>query len=121
MKLREKEKELNEKEIKLREKEIMLSNESNKKEVEDKNNKFMKKNIITIKIVSFDQSVNFSISCNKNDNFVKIEELLYNSYPKYKDSENYFVCNGRKINKYRTLKENGIRNNDVISLNTFDY
>ena len=120
MKLREKEKELNEKVIKLREKEIMLSNESNKKEVEDKNNKFMKENIITIIIVSYDQSVNFSISCNKNDNFVKIEELLYESYPKYKDSENYFVCNGRKINKYRTLKENGIRNNDVISLNTFD-
>jgi hypothetical protein len=119
-KLELKEKELNEKEIKLKKKEIMLSNESNKREVEDKNNKFMKENIITIKIISFEQSVYFSISCNKNDSFVKIEELFYKNYPKYKESKNYFLCNGNKINRFKTLEENGIRNNDIISINSFE-
>ena len=120
-KLKEKEKELNEKEMELKEKEIILANEYNIKEVEDKNNSFMKENIIAIKIISFDQKVNFSVTCNKNDKFVKIEELLYESYPEYKDTENYYICNGNKINKFKTLEENHIHNNNIITLNTFEY
>jgi len=48
--------------------------------------------------------------------------MLYDIYPKYKDSENYFLANGIIINKDRTLEENKIRNNDILTLgiNNFD-
>ena len=38
---------------------------------------------------------------------------------KMRKMRNYFVVNGRKINKYQTLEENGIKNNDVITLFQF--
>ena len=46
--------------------------------------------------------------------------MLYEKYPKYKDTENYFLVNGKKLNRNRTLEENNIKNNDKIILNTID-
>ena len=69
------------------------------------------------KFISSDQNINFSTFAKPNDNFSKIENILYNNYPNYKKYENYFLVNGRRINKYNTIKENGIKNNDIITLN----
>ena len=51
-----------------------------------------------------------------------MENILYEKYPKYVESENFFLVNGNRINKYKTLQENKINNNDVITLeiNNFD-
>ena len=51
---------------------------------------------------------------------MKIETILYNNYPKYKDTENYFLVNGKKINRNKTIEENKIKNNDVLTLNIID-
>ena len=32
--------------------------------------------------------------------------------------ENYFVVNGNKINRFKNLIENNIKNSDIITLNT---
>ena len=76
--------------------------------------------LISIKIISIDQNINFYTFAKKTDIFSKIEASLYERYPKYKDTENYFIANGKKLNKHRTLEENKINNNDVLTLNIID-
>ena len=60
--------------------------------------------------------IDYTIIAKNTDDFVKIEKELYDKYPNYKDFENDFLLNGIKINKYKTLKENNIKNNDIITL-----
>ena len=72
--------------------------------------------LITVKFQSFDLKISYSINCKSTDNFSKLEHLLYEEYPKYRETENYFLCNGIKINKNKTVEENKIRNNDTIVL-----
>ena len=78
--------------------------------------------LISIKFISFDQVIDYTVITKNTDYFVKIEQILYEKYPQYRDSENYFLANGIKINKNRTLEENKIKNNDVLTLeiNKFD-
>ena len=78
-------------------------------------------NLISIKFVSYDQNINFSTFAKPNDIFTKIENILYNNYPKYRKIENYFIVNGQKINKYMTIEQNGIKNNNIITLKTIDF
>ena len=49
-----------------------------------------------------------------------VEWQFYEKYPEFKDTENFFLVNGNKINKYRTLKENGIKDCDIILLNIIE-
>jgi len=79
--------------------------------------------LISIKFISNNQDIDFTIITKNSDDFSKIEKILYDKYPKYKDSENSFLANGNKINKDRTLEENKIRNNDILTLeiNNFDW
>jgi len=76
--------------------------------------------LISIIIVSTDQKIHHSFICKNTDKFTKIEYLLYEIYPEYMESENYFIANGNKINKYKSLEENDIKNSDIITLNKFD-
>ena len=72
--------------------------------------------LMTIIIISGDQTVHYSIICKNTQKFTEIEHNLYQKYPEYLESENYFLTNGKKINKYRTLEENKIKNGDIITL-----
>ena len=76
--------------------------------------------LISIKFISIDKKIDFDIVAKKTDIFAKLECLLYEKYPKYKDTENYFLFNGKKLNKYRTLEENKINDNDILTLGVFD-
>ena len=78
--------------------------------------------LISIKFISGNQDIDFSVITKNTDDFSNIEKILYKRYPKYKDSENYFLVNGNKINRHKTLEENKIKNNDVLTLeiNKFD-
>ena len=42
--------------------------------------------------------------------------MIYEKYPKYTEGENFFIVNGTKINRGKTLEENNIKNNDIITL-----
>ena len=72
--------------------------------------------LISIIMVSTDQKIHHSFICKNTDKFTKIEHLLYEIYPEYLETDNYFILNGNKINKYKTLEENKIKNSDIITL-----
>ena len=74
--------------------------------------------LMTLKIVSNDQTMKFSTYCKKTDKFSKLEEIIIKKYPNYSemDMDNYFLVNGQKINRYKTIGENLIKNDDVLTL-----
>ena len=76
--------------------------------------------LISIIFQSVNQEIHCSIICKNNDQFYKLEEQLYNEYPNYRNVENYFVVNGNKINRFKNLIENKIKNNDIITLIPID-
>ena len=78
------------------------------------------RNVINVTFISVDQNINYSLSCNKDDKFYMIEERLYEKYPKYLEEENYFIANGIKINKFKTIEQNKIKNGDSIVLKKID-
>ena len=64
--------------------------------------------IISFIISSLDQRINRSFACKNTDIFVDVEKKLYDNYPEFKDIDTYFLCNGNKIKRFRTIEENGI-------------
>ena len=78
--------------------------------------------LISIKFISTNQEIDFTVIAKNTDNFSNIEKMLYDKYPKYIEFENYFLVNGNKINKHKTLEQNKIKNNDILTLgiNNFD-
>ena len=73
--------------------------------------------LISVIFNSDDQEIKYSFICKNTDTFIKLEEELYKVYPKYKNSKNFFTCNGKRINEFDSLKVNGIKNNSIIILN----
>ena len=69
---------------------------------------------------STDSKIHYAFICKNTDRFNSIENMLYDKYPEYLDSENYFTVNGIKINKARTMEENKIKYSDIIILNIYD-
>ena len=72
--------------------------------------------LISVIFVSSDQKVHYSVICKNTDKFSKIENMLYDEYPEYSESENHFLVNGKIVNKYKTLEYNKNKNNDIIML-----
>jgi len=72
--------------------------------------------LFDIKFISNEHKINFNIVAKNTDKFSKLESYLYDKYPKLKDSENYFLISGKKLNRYRTLDENKINDNDIITI-----
>ena len=59
---------------------------------------------------------NYTMACKTSDLFVKLEERLYHDFPKFRNFETFFMVNARRIFRFKTLEENEIKNNDIISL-----
>ena len=77
--------------------------------------------LISLVFNSNDQTLkDFKIIAKNSDKFNIIENIICEKYPIFKETFNYFIANGKKICKYHTLKENNIKNNDVIILNALD-
>ena len=73
--------------------------------------------IMSIIFTSVDQKINYSMICKNTDTINKLEEQLYKEYPKLGEAEYYFICNGAKVKKIKTLEELKIKSGDVIVLN----
>ena len=91
-----------------------------------KNNLYSNSNItntknkwgFAIKFISTNQEINHHpIVCNEKDLISRLEEELYNEYPKYKDYNTYLTCNGNILKRFKTIGENKIKKNDVILVN----
>ena len=59
---------------------------------------------------------NYTMACKTSDLFVRLEERLYHDFPKYRNYETFFMVNTRRIFRFKTLEENKIKNNAIISL-----
>ena len=68
--------------------------------------------------ISSDQKIQYAISCKNTTPFVRIEEKLYEEYPEYKETDNYFLHNGSVIKRFKTVEENHIKSGKPIILNT---
>ena len=107
--------------------EIMEKLESTEKELKELKSKLpfeIKKDeqIMTIIIKSHDQKILIPILCKNTDVFTRLESELYKieEYKEYKEEDNIFLFKGNKINKYKTLEQNGIKNNDIVMLVKID-
>ena len=74
--------------------------------------------IMSIIISSEDENIQHSIICKNKDIFNKIEDIFYEKYAEYINTNetNIFKLNGKKIDKYKTLEENKIENHSIIIL-----
>ena len=70
-----------------------------------------------INFISNNQEIHYPLVCNDNDLISRLEEELYNEYPKYKDYNTYLTCNGTVLKRFKTVKENKIKKGDVILVN----
>ena len=72
--------------------------------------------IIAVMFKSNDQNIDYCLSCKNTTTFVKIEEKLYEEYPEYKGNDNYFIVNGKRVDRFKTIKENKIKNGNPVIL-----
>ena len=79
-------------------------------------------NILAVNFVSMGMQdiVHFNLICKNTDLFITLEERLYKEFPKFKNYDTYFQVNTRKIKRFKTLDENGIKNNDIINVFVLD-
>ena len=77
--------------------------------------------LMLIHFISTDQKIqNFCILCKNTDPLNSLENQLYKQYEEYADSINFFTVRGKRVSSNKTLDENGIQNNDVITLNVYE-
>jgi len=111
--------------INIKEKELLsLKNELNvkKKELNEIKSKNMidKEQIFSINFMSVSHDKIFPVSCSNDDTIVKFEELFCNQYPEYKNHNTYLTSNGNPVKRFKTIKENGIKQGNTIIINTYE-
>ena len=103
-----------------RDKSILTVEDSNKKtderkQIKEKKVKYIDaKKLIIIKFQTDYGNINYILSCNENDIFKDIANKLFEEKKEFKEYGNTFICNGNNINENKSLKENSIKNNDII-------
>lgn len=85
------------------------------KEMKNPNDVKSKQQLISVIFQTNKKDFTCSIICKETDTFCEVECLFYAKFPKFKESEKNFTLNGKKIEKEKTIKENGINDNDIIS------
>ena len=118
----------NEDKIKILENEIIKKNkeiENYKSNINNNNNlgfsitsikpgeKIMAVNFVSMGIQDIGH---YCLACKNTDLFVRLEERLYQDYPKFKDYETFFEVKTKRIKRFKTLEENKIDNNDIINI-----
>ena len=76
--------------------------------------------LMSVIFISTDQKIHHSFICKNTDIFTDLEKSLYDIFPEYAESENYFLLSGSKINKYKSLEYNNIKDSDIITLNQYE-
>ena len=75
--------------------------------------------LMTLIFISYDQNIHYSVICKNTDKFNIVEQKLYERYKEYTEGENYFLFNGKKISRFKSVEENGLQNSSIIVLNQF--
>ena len=72
--------------------------------------------LMTIIFVSDEQNIHFAVICKNTDIFSDIEKLLYEEYKQFSEESYFYLHSGSKINRFKSLEENQIKNNSVIMI-----
>ena len=77
---------------------------------------------MSVIFTSTDQKIHLSVICKNTDKFNKIEGKIYENkeYFEYSILSTFFTVKGHIVNKYQTIEENQIHDNDIIILNIKD-
>ena len=59
--------------------------------------------LIAVNFISMDHNVHFSVPCIESDIFAEVEEKLYKEYPEYRETNNYFLVDGKQILRFKTI------------------
>ena len=70
--------------------------------------------IISIIFITSDENIHYSMICKSTEKFFELEKRLYIKYPEYKETKNDYYVNGHKIDVNKTLKDNKIKDNEII-------
>ena len=84
------------------------------------NNMIDKEKALAINFMSITHDKIFPIICSNTDTIVKCEEIFYNEYPEYKEYNTYLTANGKQIKRFKTIKENGIKQGSAIIVNIYE-
>ena len=71
------------------------------------NNLLVGEKLIAINFISVDQSINHTIICKNTTKFHLVENQLHEKYSNYINGDNFFISNGRIIDRFKTLEDNG--------------
>ena len=66
--------------------------------------------LIAVNFISGDQRKNFPVVCKSSSLFAEVENILYKKYPEYgenSEKSNLFLANGNKIERIKTMAQNG--------------
>jgi len=72
------------------------------------------KQLITVKFKSSDQLIDCSLSCYNTDDFITLEEKLFEKHPELKHKDINYLANGGVITRQLTVGQNKIKNNTII-------
>ena len=61
-------------------------------------------------------NINYGVVCKQSWPFSEVEKKLYEDFPEFNNPQTFFMVNERKVEKDKTLKENNIKNNSIISI-----
>ena len=84
-----------------------------KTKISNKNNVSEKK-LMSLIFISDSEDIYWSIICEKSDSFLILENSFFKNYPECNKSKIYFMFKGVKIKKEKSLQDLGIRHNDII-------
>ena len=78
------------------------------------------KKAITLHFQSSDQTFNYFVRCNNDERFNMVVNKIVENEPNLIKFGFVFLCNGNKIHEYKTIKDNQLKNGDVIILQLLD-
>ena len=70
--------------------------------------------MMCVNFISLDQKIQYAIPCTGDDIFAEIEEKLYKKFPQYRETNNYFLSNGKQILRFKTISQNNIGGFPVV-------
>ena len=73
--------------------------------------------ILSVIFRSVSQKVNYTMVCKNTDSIYKLEGELYKTFPELSETNNYFLCKGTVVNRFKKFEELKFKNGDIIIIN----
>ena len=71
---------------------------------------------VSLIFMTQNEDIYWPITCKGTDLFSEVVKLFCNEYPELEKPKKYFKSNGNLINTTKTIEENKIQNNSIITI-----